>query len=244
MPQRTSAAPVCDAGGPVSISHDANLILRRVAEADADAWVVAIDEMGTFLFVNETYCRSFGRKSAELLGLNLALILPEPVARERIEFGRVVAETGQPAVHYEFIFGRLFRAVLVPLPRTGEGRLAWVVTIRPAGTPVPGNEEPIGARTPMLREPIFGFFENLTDRELGVLRLLATELSNDDIAARLRRSRRAVEWHVRGLMEKLGAESRVSLFRVGYEAGLHLVNDDDWREILKRRKPARRRSKA
>lgn len=214
-------------------------ILARVAEADAGAWVVAVDEDGQFLFVNESYCAAIGRTAQELLGRNLALVAPPDVVRERLDVGRRIAEGGKPVVLFEFILGRRFRSVVAPLPRTPEGKLAWVVTLRPALAPTPGDGQGGDGSAVVLHVPIWGLFDGLTDRELEVLRLLAMEMSNEAIATKLSRTKRAVEWHVRGLMQKLRTDSRVSLFRAGFEAGLHCVGDEDWREILKSRRALR-----
>lgn len=48
----------------------------------------------------------------------------------------------------------------------------------------------------------------LTERELGVLRLLAHGLSNRDVGGRLFISETTVKFHVRNIMRKLGATSR------------------------------------
>jgi non-specific serine/threonine protein kinase len=60
----------------------------------------------------------------------------------------------------------------------------------------------------------------LTAREIDVLRLLAQDLSNPQIAARLVVSRRTVEAHLRSIYEKLGVKSRDAAIRVAVERGL------------------------
>ncbi len=60
----------------------------------------------------------------------------------------------------------------------------------------------------------------LTARELEVLRLLAQDLSNPQIAERLVVSRRTVEAHLRSIYEKLGVKSRDAAIRVATEYGL------------------------
>ena len=62
--------------------------------------------------------------------------------------------------------------------------------------------------------------EPLTARELDVLRLLAQDLSNPQIAERLVVSRRTVEAHLRSIYEKLGVKSREAAIRVAVERGL------------------------
>jgi len=60
----------------------------------------------------------------------------------------------------------------------------------------------------------------LTDREREVLTLVATGLSNDDIAERLVVSPHTVKTHVNRTMAKLGAHDRAQLVVIAYETGL------------------------
>jgi DNA-binding CsgD family transcriptional regulator len=53
----------------------------------------------------------------------------------------------------------------------------------------------------------------LTPTELTVARLVASGLSNPDIAARLFLSRRTVQSHVSHILRKLGAHTRVDITR-------------------------------
>ena len=62
--------------------------------------------------------------------------------------------------------------------------------------------------------------ESLTARELDVLRLLAHDLSNPQIAERLVVSRRTVDAHLRSIYDKLGVKSRDAAIRVAREQGL------------------------
>jgi DNA-binding CsgD family transcriptional regulator len=62
--------------------------------------------------------------------------------------------------------------------------------------------------------------EALTGREIEVLRLLAQDLSNPQIAARLVISRRTVDAHLRSIYDKLGVKSRDAAIRVAGEKQL------------------------
>ncbi|WP_018353136.1 response regulator transcription factor [Longispora albida] len=59
----------------------------------------------------------------------------------------------------------------------------------------------------------------LTGREGDVLRLMATGLSNQDIAGRLFVSLETVKTHVGNVLAKLGAENRTQAVIMAYEAG-------------------------
>jgi DNA-binding NarL/FixJ family response regulator len=72
----------------------------------------------------------------------------------------------------------------------------------------------------------------LTRRELEVLRLIAFGHENDEIAARIHRTKRAVEWHIKHLYDNLGCSHRAELFRFGIEAGLVSIEDAHWEQML------------
>jgi DNA-binding NarL/FixJ family response regulator len=60
----------------------------------------------------------------------------------------------------------------------------------------------------------------LTDRELEVLRLLATGLSNRELAQQLFLSEATVKTHVNRVLTKLGVRDRVQAVICAYESGL------------------------
>jgi two-component system, NarL family, response regulator LiaR len=62
--------------------------------------------------------------------------------------------------------------------------------------------------------------EELTERELEVLRLLAQGMPNKEIAARLIISERTVKFHVSSIMGKLGATNRTEAVSLAAQRGL------------------------
>jgi DNA-binding NarL/FixJ family response regulator len=95
----------------------------------------------------------------------------------------------------------------------GDALLSPSVTRRVVGQfahrPVPAKAIPGGDRLAVL-----------TEREREVVRLVATGLSNDDIAAQLVISPLTAKTHVTRAIAKLGVRDRVQLVIVAYEDGL------------------------
>ena len=59
--------------------------------------------------------------------------------------------------------------------------------------------------------------DSLTDREMDVLRLIATGLSNKQIAGQLFISEETVKLHIRNLLRKLNVHSRVAATGLFFE---------------------------
>ena len=65
-----------------------------------------------------------------------------------------------------------------------------------------------------------GASDGLTDRELTILRALASGLSNDGIGRRLWVSEQTIKFHLRNIHRKLGVANRTEAARYAHEAGL------------------------
>ncbi|NAS20654.1 response regulator [Herbidospora sp. NEAU-GS84] len=76
--------------------------------------------------------------------------------------------------------------------------------------------ERFGARRPGVGQRLAG----LTERELEVVRLVASGLSNDEIAARLVISPMTAKTHITRALAKTGVRDRVQLVILAYESGL------------------------
>jgi DNA-binding NarL/FixJ family response regulator len=99
----------------------------------------------------------------------------------------------------------------VRLVRTGDALLAPTITRRLIERFAPRDE---------LRATLHRDLSELTPRELEVLRLLATGLSNAELATRLTLSAATVKTHVARILFKLGLRDRVQAVVLAYESGL------------------------
>ena len=72
-------------------------------------------------------------------------------------------------------------------------------------------------------EPIQETVEELTPREIEVLRMMAEGLGNKEIAARLGISDHTVKFHISSILAKIGASSRTEAVTLGIRRGLILL---------------------
>ena len=71
--------------------------------------------------------------------------------------------------------------------------------------------------------PIQEAVEELTPREVEVLRMMAEGLGNKEIAARLGISDHTVKFHISSILAKIGASTRTEAVTLGIRMGLILL---------------------
>ncbi len=74
-----------------------------------------------------------------------------------------------------------------------------------------------------MAEPIQETVEELTPREIEVLRMMAEGLANKEIAARLGISDHTVKFHISSILAKIGASTRTEAVTLGIRMGLILL---------------------
>jgi DNA-binding CsgD family transcriptional regulator len=182
---------------------------------DTNLPVLVVDVSGVIEFANTVAARIMGTDPANAAGKNLRDFFTEELVTERLGMIREAVSTGRPITVEGMVKGRLMRAVFRPLVSPGQPPRALVVS-RLAATGLP--EESNGVVHARANES--GPLGSLTAREMEILKLIGVGLSTAEIAKKLGRSVKTVEWHRVSLGEKLGVTNRVELARIAIGAGL------------------------
>lgn len=202
---------------PVS-DHDT---LAEAFAADTNCMVFVIDLNGMIRWANHAAAAACGVPDEALRNVLAQSIMPPDFIEERLQFAKQAVETGMPVVCEGICWG-LYRRTTFRALRTPPGETDMVMTVcRPKPTDdahnvdVPGTPPAIRARVDIL-----GPLAVLTERELELLDLIGRGMTTAEIASRLGRSVKTVEWHRVSLGEKLNASNRVELARIALNAGL------------------------
>jgi DNA-binding NarL/FixJ family response regulator len=181
---------------------------------DANTAVMVLDGDGNVHFANHSAERLCGKPSDDQ-AYTLRSIWSEDFAKERLDHLRECAATGRVITVDGMIRGRFMRCVFRPLPPESLDRRRVLLVARPS-TPTSGAE----AGVIRARIDDTGPLAGLTSREIEILRLIGSGLSTADIADKLHRSVKTIEWHRVSLGNKLGVSNRVELARIAINAGL------------------------
>lgn len=188
---------------------------------DVSAAVTVCNRDGRFLHANQAAIRIAGG-SEKLLNLKHEEIMPQDYAAERagyvaraIESGKVIRVLGMGWGTRKCTTYRPFRD-----PQSGE-TLCLVICQAAESNDACANFAP--NEDGMLLEAKIqdlGPLCVLTERELELLSLIGAGLSTAEVATRLHRSVKTVEWHRASIGAKLGVKNRVELARIAMRAGL------------------------
>ena len=86
----------------------------------------------------------------------------------------------------------------------------------------PDITQNLTSRIPTQAQPAAGF-DDLTAREIEVLRMLAEGLGNREMASRLGISDHTVKFHISSILDKLGASTRTEAVTMGIRMGIILL---------------------
>ena len=140
-------------------------------------------------------------------------------AARAVELAQGAGRVELAAAHLELARARLVRGERRDA-RSALGRAQELLAVCPDAGIAPGRAAALEARLTPGRSSAARAGEELTERELDVLRQLAGPLSRREIAAALYVSPDTVKTHLRGIYRKLPAASRSEAVERGRELGL------------------------
>lgn len=184
--------------------------------------VVVTNSAGTFLFANQAAKQFLNPKQGELVGRTWHDVLPIDVADERLAYARSVVATKQPVALIGMVKGTCRCAIFHPIDSDDPAAETLIVICHPltAFDRRPDMDRPDEPKVVIAQSSDLGRLSVLTEREFEILAHLGEGLGTAEIAKRLCRSPKTVEWHRRSLGVKLNAANRVQLARIAIRAGL------------------------
>jgi len=186
-------------------------------DAALPLWVV--DGSGNVEYASRAAVQEFANGN-RIVGRSVGELLPAEMAQERLLLIARVAATGRPLMMTEMLRGRWSRTVMRRL--AGPPVIRVLITSRMGGNagdmPRPDEIERYEIVVPKLHDA--GPFGCLTAREIEVLALIGEGLSTNEIANRLGRTAKTVEWHRCALGKKLNVTTKIELAQLANEAGL------------------------
>lgn len=188
---------------------------------DAGVRLAVVTPTGEFLYANDVLIERVHatRRFNSVEGRHTRDVLSPSIAEAYLEAFAHVHQTQRPAILDIPIDGVRLRAVL--RPTTWDGQPAVLVVSRDIQDMLP-LEPPHLPGFDIIKPDVAdrGPLSQLTDRELQVLTMIGEGLTTEEIAKRIGRSTKTVEWHRASLGNKLGCSNRVELARVAIKAGL------------------------
>jgi DNA-binding CsgD family transcriptional regulator len=204
-----------------------------------DPLVMAVDAEGTIL--DRHICNNERVPLDMLDARSLRAVLSTEVCSEWLRMIRLAAVERSVASAIVILDGRGHEAVCSPYTVDHGGLKLEAALLSLLPTALCANAyvvQPTGTRL-LLKAHEWGPLETLSRCQLDTLRNVTMGLSNDEIAKKICRTKRAVEWHIRYLNQQLGISGRERLAMIGRDAGLYCFSGCEWSSLLKTR-PARR----
>ncbi len=190
--------------------------------ADAGCAVVVCDAEGGIHYANRTALGLIGDPDDQsLIGKTLHEILPAQSADSRLALIRraLECEDSAPQVGLGATDGAWRRIVVRALDRSPKSERALIVCA-PLSESIT-MADLVGPKQAFCETCVdLGPLAVLTEREMQVLRLIGLGLSTQEIADRLHRSKKTIEWHRVSLGSKMQVTNRVELARMALHAGL------------------------
>ena len=222
----------CDVA-PSTIPADSYASIWTALANDTGAFILVIDEHGIVLCCNDLVNETLGADVAPVQGKPVTVFCTEGVASECSMVINRSIEADAPVNFIGMCQGVATRSIARPLPAVeGEPRCA-IKVVRPMNAyDVLDRERGEGIWLTATSFDL-GQLAVLTSREMEVLRLIGESMTTAEIAERLHRSVKTIEWHRVSLGSKLEAANRVELARIAVQAGLQYLDEDTFAKICK-----------
>ena len=205
---------ICDGWSPEQSPTSDASVLWQLLFFTTKSPVSIIDVNGRFLAANDLIDQAFGVAPGGLVGRNLSEFMAPEIFQDCLDVIRRVAATGRAENTVGTTWGVASQCAFRPLPTppVGVPRVLHVLGI--------AGRDPHGVAVSRLLHDDLGQLKDLTDREREVLALIGGGLSTAEIANRLHRSVKTIEWHRASLGTKLNVSNRVELAQIALKLGL------------------------
>ncbi len=183
---------------------------------DAGVAVMVLNDEGMVEYANLEANRVVtGDPLTSIAGRAFSELYDRQISQERLDIVMEVLRSGNVTTLDGMLKGRFYRTVFRALNIDADSPKA-LITMRLG----PDQSRRTGIPVPRARYEDRGALASLTSREMDILKLIGVGLSTADIAKRLHRSVKTIEWHRVSLGNKLGVNNRVELARIALGAGL------------------------
>lgn len=184
---------------------------------DSAAAVALFDAEGHLVFGNPLYLRMLGIVSLEQAkNLTMEQRMGHDMAEERTPILRDVIRSGR-AVQIRDV--RKGRALMVSLRKLPGAELA-LVTFRPADIPDWCDAHTTDLPVATVKHTDPGPLAALSEREKEILAFIGQGFTSAQIAKKLHRTIKTIEWHRSAIARKLRTKDRVALAKLAIQAGL------------------------
>lgn len=187
--------------------------------SDTNNAVVVVTDDGTIEFINPIGARLIGKTPDDIVGHPFSSFFEADYAKERLAIMKEVLASGECASVEGMVRGKFFRSTYRPIGAINGGRPRVLIVARASAGAHDKDDAPAG-RIIKAKVNDAGALSVLTARELEIMRLIGLGLSTAEIAKKLHRSVKTIEWHRVSLGTKLGVTNRVELARLAIAAGM------------------------
>lgn len=179
-----------------------------------------VDLEGRYQFVSDAKARLLNATPERLVGRTVGEVLGADLGQERLELIARVAASVRPLLVESTLFGAPTRTVMRSIPAALDSP-PMVLIVHHVGF-ASASVLPDRSRYELVRSRFAAPIPvaQLTQREREVLVMIAQGLTQAQIADRLHRSVKTIEWHRASLGKKLGVGTAVELAHIAIQNGL------------------------